>query len=83
MKNNIFGQNRMGICYEESQGQTWRIVVLRKKKNVSEPLCNLTVSSHSFQTSTSQHNQMQKNDATLQSYFCSVVETDMLPSYVV
>jgi len=37
MKKKTFGHNRIGICYEESQGQTWRTVVLRKKKNINEP----------------------------------------------
>lgn len=75
MKNKIFGQKRKGICYEEGQGQTWRTVVLGKKKNISEPLCNLTVSSQFWNEHIIIYSNT-KNDATLQLYFCSVVERE-------
>jgi len=32
VENKSFGQNIMSICHEESLGQSYRIVVLKKKK---------------------------------------------------
>ena len=32
VENKSFGQNIMSICYEESLGQSYRVVVLKKKK---------------------------------------------------
>ena len=36
MEDNNFGQNRMGICCERSQGQTLRAAVSKKKKNTNK-----------------------------------------------
>ena len=36
MEDNNFGQNRMGICCERSQGQTYRVAVSKKKKNTNK-----------------------------------------------
>jgi hypothetical protein len=32
VENKSFGQNIMSICYEEGLGQSYRVVVLKKKK---------------------------------------------------
>ena len=38
VENKSFGQNRMGICHEGRQGQTWKVVVLKKKQIFPHPL---------------------------------------------